>query len=410
MPLNDRVLRNLRPRDRVYRLADAGGLYVEVTPAGGKWWRWKYRAGGKEKRLSFGTYPDVGLKAARGKREAARQQLASGIDPGEARKAGKIAEAGAESFEAIAREWHAKFASGWTPTHSQRILGRFEKDVFPWLGKRPIAEVRAPDLLTVLRRIEGRGTRETAHRVKQNCGQVFRYAVATGRAERDPTGDLRGALPPTRAKHHASIVEPKGVGQLLRAIDGYEGQFVTKCALRLAPLVFVRSGELRKAEWTEIDFENGEWRIPAGRMKMREQHIVPLARQAIAILRELEPLTSRGTPARPDAPRYIFPGANSRERPMSENTILAALRRLGYAKEEMTGHGFRSMASTLLHEQGWNHQAIERQLAHAERNAVSAAYNFAEHLPKRREMMQAWADYLDALKAGAKVIPLFKKA
>ncbi len=409
MPLNDRVLRSFKPKERVYRHADGGGLYVEVTPAGGLWWRWKYRFGGKEKRLSFGVYPDTSLKAARQQREAARQKLAAGIDPGEARKAGKLAQAGAESFEAIAREWHAKFTPTWEASGADRIIRRFERDVFPWLGKRPIAELRAPELLAVLRRIESRGIQETAHRVKQNCGQVFRYAVATGRAERDPTGDLRGALPPTKSKHHASIVEPKGVGQLLRAIDGYEGHFVTKCALRLAPLVFVRPGELRKAEWSEIDLDKAEWRIPAKRMKMREQHIVPLSRQAVAILRELEPLTNRGIDAKPDAPRYLFPGARSRERPMSENAVLAALRRMGYTKEEMTGHGFRSVASTLLHEQGWNHQAIERQLAHAERNAVSAAYNFAEHLPERRRMMQAWADYLDGLKAGAKVIPLFKK-
>ena len=254
------------------------------------------------------------------------------------------------------------------------------------------------------------GALETTHRAIQNCGQVFRYAVATGRAERDPTGDLRGALPPPKEKHHASILEPKRIAELLRAMDSYQGYYVTKSALRLAPLVFVRPGELRKAQWPEIDLEKAEWKIPGERMKMREQHIVPLSRQAIEILSELEPLTNREIVARPNAPRYVFPSARTHERPMSENAILAALRRMGYTKEEMTGHGFRSMASTLLHEQGWNHQVIERQLAHAERNAVSAAYNFAEHLPERRKMMQAWADYLDVLKAGAEVIPLFKKA
>jgi integrase len=242
----------------------------------------------------------------------------------------------------------------------------------------------------------------------QNCGQVFRYAVATGRAERDPTGDLRGALPPPKEKHHASIIEPRRVAELLRAIDSYQGFFATKCALRLAPLVFVRPGELRKAQWPEFNLDKEEWRIPAERMKMREQHIVPLCRQAVEILRELEPLTNHPMPSGPNAPCYVFPSARTRERPMSNNAILAALRRMGYTKEEMTGHGFRSMASTLLHEQGWNHQVIERQLAHAERNAVSAAYNFAEHLPERRRMMQAWADYLDGLKTGANVIPLFK--
>ena len=410
MPLTDTAIRSVKPKEKNFKLFDSGGLYLEINPAGGKWWRWKYRVGGREKRLSLGVYPDVSLKAAREKRDAARRQLATGIDPGHARKAEKLARAGAESFETIAREWHAKFSPGWVVSHGDRILRRLEKDLFPWLGKRPMLEIKAPELLAVLRRIESRGAQETAHRAMQNCGQVFRYAVATGRAERDPTGDLRGALPPPKEKHHASIIEPKRIGALLRAIDGYEGFFATICALRLAPLVFVRPGELRKAQWSEIDLEKGEWRIPGERMKMREQHIVPLSHQAIEILRELEPLTKREIPAKPDAPRYVFPSARSLERPMSENAILAALRRMGYTKEEMTGHGFRSMASTLLHEQGWNHQVIERQLAHAERNAVSAAYNFAEHLPERRKMMQAWADYLDALKAGAEVIPLFRRA
>jgi integrase len=409
MPLTNVRIRSAKPKDKISKIFDSGGLYLEVSVAGGKYWRWKYRFGGKEKRLAFGVYPDVSLKAARGKRDDAREQLAAGIDPGEARKAKKIAQAGAESFEAVAREWHAKFSPGWVASHGDRILRRLEKDLFPWLGKRPIAEIKAPELLAVLRRIESRGAQETAHRAMQNCGQIFRYAVATGRAERDPIGDLLGALPPPKEKHHASIIEPKRVAELLRAIDSYQGFFATKCALRLAPLVFVRPGELRKAQWLEVDLEKAEWRIPAERMKMREQHIVPLSRQAVEILRELEPLTNRGIPAKPNAPRYVFPGAQSRERPMSENAILAALRRMGYTKAEMTGHGFRSMASTLLHEQGWNHQVIERQLAHAERNAVSAAYNFAEHLLERRKMMQAWADYLDGLKGGAEVIPLFQR-
>lgn len=306
------------------------------------------------------------------------------------------------------REWHAKFSPGWVASHGDRILRRLEKDVFPWLGRRPIAEIKAPELLAVLRRIESRGALETTHRAMQNCGQVFRYAVATGRAERDPTGDLRGALPPPKEKHHASIIDPNRIAELLRAIDAYQGFFTSRCALRLAPLVFVRPGELRRAQWSEIVLEKAEWPIPGERMKMREQHIVPLSRQAVEILRELEPLTNREIVARPNAPRYVFPSARTRERPMSENAILAALRRMGYTKDEMTGHGFRSMASTLLHEQGWSHHAIERQLAHAERNAVSAAYNFAEHLPERRKMMQAWADYLDGLKTGAEVVSRFK--
>jgi len=410
MPLTDVAIRSAKPQAKVFKLFDSGGLHLLITPTGGKWWRWKYRFGGKEKGLSFGIYPDVTLKMAREKRDNARQQLGAGIDPGEARKAVKVAQAGTKSFEAIAREWHAKFSPGWVANHGDRILRRQERDIFPWIGKRPFAEIKASELLTVLRRIESRGALETAHRAMQNCGQVFRYAVATGRAERDPTDDLRGALPPPKEKDHASIIDPKRIAELLRAIDPYQGYFATKCALRLAPLVFVRPGELRKAQWPEIDLDKGEWRIPAERMKMREPHIVPLSRQAVDILRELEPLTNRPIPSRPNAPRYVFPSARTRERPMSENAILAALRRMGYTKEEMTGHGFRSMASTLLHEQGWNHQVIERQLAHAERNAVSAAYNFAEHLPERRKMMQAWADYLDALKSGVEVIPILRRA
>ena len=403
MPLTDVVVRAATSQSRTRKLFDGRGLYLEISPSGGRWWRWKYRVGGKEKRLSLGVYPDVSLKAARARREAVRQQLAADIDPGQARKAQKLALTGADSFEAVAREWHAKFSAGWVPRHGGRILRRLEHDLFPWLGQRPLADIRAPELLGVLRRIESRGAVETAHRAMQNCGQVFRYAIATGRAERDPTGDLRGALPPPTERHFASIIEPKRIGALLRAIDTYEGFFVTKCALRFAPLVFVRPGELRRAAWPEIDLAAAEWRIPAERMKMRTPHIVPLARQAVDVLRELEPLTNRVSAMTLDAPRFVFPSARSAARPMSENAVLAALRRMGYTKEEMTGHGFRSMASTLLHERGWNHQVIERQLAHAERNAVSAAYNFAEHLPERRKMMQAWADYLDTLKGASDV-------
>ncbi len=410
MALTDSAVRAAKPHAKARKLFDGGGLYLELSPAGGKWWRWKYRFGGKEKRLSLGVYPGITLKSARERRDAIRQQLVAGIDPGQARKARNLAVAGADSFEAIAREWHAKFSSRWVVGHSDRILRRFERDLFPWLGQRPVAAIRAPELLSVLRRIESRGAVETAHRAMQNCGQVFRYAIATGRADRDPTGDIRGALPPPRERHHAAIIEPIRIGELLRAIDAYEGFFVTKCALRLAPLVFVRPGELRRAQWREIELDKAEWRIPAERMKMREPHIVPLSRQAVDVLRELEPLTNRVSSIKPDAPSFVFPSARSAERPMSENAVLAALRRMGYTKDEMTGHGFRSMASTSLHEQGWNHQVIERQLAHAERNAVTAAYNYAEHIPERRKMMQAWADYLDALKDGADVIPFGRRA
>lgn len=371
-----------------------------VTPAGGKWWRLKYRFDRKEKLLSLGTYPDTSLAMAREKRDAARRLLAGGIDPSAHRQSAKASRGDANSFETVAREWFGKFSPRWVPSHADKIIRRLERDIFPWIGSEPVGEITAPKLLTTMRRIEHRGAVETAHRALQNCGQVFRYAVATGRADRDPSGDLRGALPPAATRHHASITDAKAIGQLLRDIRAYEGAFVTRCALLLAPLVFVRPGELRKAEWAEVDLEAAEWRIPAARMKSRAIHIVPLSTQAVAGLRELHALTGHGIG------KYLFPGARSVKRPMSENTVNAALRRLGYDKDTMTGHGFRSMASTILNEQGWNGDAIERQLAHAERNGVRAAYNYAEHLPERRKMMQAWADHLDALERGAKVIKL----
>ncbi len=404
MALTATSIKNARAVDKPLKLFDGGGLYLLVNPNGSRWWRFKYRYLGKEKLLSFGTYPDISLKDARDRRDEARKQLAADIDPGEHRKAMKttLAVRGENSFEIVAREWFAKYSPNWAASHSDKIIRRLERDIFPWLGGRPIAEITAPDLLATLRRIESRGAIETAHRAQQNCSQVFRYAVATGRAERDPTTDLRGALTPVKERHHASITDPKRVGELMRAIDGYRGSFITKSALRLAPLVFVRPGELRKAEWVEFDLDGAEWRIPATRMKAHEQHIVPLSKQAVAILQELHGLTGEK--------QHVFPGVRTNGRAMSENTVNAALRRLGYAKDEMTGHGFRSMASTLLNEQGWHRDAIERQLAHAERNNVRAAYNFAEHLPERRKMMLAWADYLDSLKAGAKVLPLKRVA
>ncbi len=301
------------------------------------------------------------------------------------------------TFEAVAREWFAKYAPTWAPTHADKILRRLERDVFPWLGHRPAGAIEAPEILDVLRRVEARGALETAHRVQQNIGQAMRYAIATGRATRNPAADLKGALPPATPRHHPSVTDPKAVAALLRALESYSGTLPVRCALRLAPLVFVRPGELRRAEWTEFDFDAAEWRIPKERMKARAPHVVPLPHQAIAIMQELRPLTGSG--------RYVFPSTRSAQRPMSENTVNGALRRLGYSKDEMTGHGFRSIASTTLNEQGWHPDAIERQLAHAERNAVRGAYNYAEHLPERRRMMQAWADYLDALKFSADVLP-----
>ena len=397
MPLSDIKIKSLKPgikpdgstTSKTYKVTDERGLYIEVTPKGGKRWRFKYRFEGKEKLLSVGIYPDISLKAARARREELRTQVAEGIDPSDVRKAEKISQAGMESFEFVAREWHSKHKHNWSERHLTRTLARLEKNVFPWLGKKNINEIKASELLAVLRRIENRGALETAHRTNQVCGQIFRYAIATGRAERDIAADLKGALPPAKVNHHASVTEPEKIGELIRAIHQYSGHFTTACALKLAPLVFVRPGELRNAEWAEFDLTKAEWRIPARKMKMKTVHVVPLSKQAITVLNELKPLTGSG--------KYLFPSNRTRTRPMSNNTINAALRRLGYSKDEMTGHGFRSMASTILNEQGWNRDAIERQLAHSERDGVRAAYNYAEYLSERMEMMQHWANYLDDL-------------
>ncbi|MHB0973339.1 MAG: tyrosine-type recombinase/integrase [Thiobacillus sp.] len=402
MALSDVAIRTAKPGTKPVRMFDGGGLYLEVTPSGGKLWRLKYRFGGKEKLLSLGKYPDVGLKDARERRDEARKLLANEVDPGENRKQQKAAKAerAANSFEAVAREWIAKNTPTWAPTHTSKIVRRLEMYVFPWLGGRPIAEITAPELLAMARRIEGKGALETAHRALQNCGQVFRYAVATGRAERDPTGDLRGALQPVKSSHMAAITEPRKVAELLRTLDGYEGTLIVRCALQLAPLVFVRPGELRTAQWADIDLDAAEWRFTAS--KTGTAHIVPLSRQAVAILLEAQALTGDG--------RYVFPSARTGERPMSDNAILAAMRRLGIAKDEMSGHGFRAMARTILDEVlGFRPDLIEHQLAHAVRDPNGRAYNRTAHLPERRKMMQAWADYLDKLKAGADVIPLHGK-
>jgi len=397
-------IKSAKPKEKPYKMADEKGLYLLVNPNGSKLWKFKYRFSGVEKKLSFGAFSDVSLAAAREARDEARRQLANTIDPGILKNSIKRSKIMAEenSFEAVAREWHAKFTPKWSKSHGERILIRLEQNIFPWIGKRPIDEVNAPDILSALRRIENRGAVETAHRVSQICGQVFRYAIVIGKAERNPAADLRGALAPVKQKHHASITDTVEIGKLLCAINDYHGHFVTKCALQLAPLFFVRPGELRHAEWTEFDFEKAEWRIPAEKMKMKEQHIVPLCMQAIEIIHELHAYTGTG--------KYLFPSLRSVTRPMSENTVLAALRRLGYTSSEMTGHGFRSMASTLLNENGWNRDAIERQLTHAERNNIRAAYNYAEYLPERRTMMQWWADYLEKLLEQNNVISLFKSS
>ncbi|ERJ39038.1 Integrase [Burkholderia sp. AU4i] len=399
MALTDVTIKNAKPGEKPIRLFDGGGLYLEIAPAGGKWWRLKYRFDGREKRISLGVYPDVGLKDARERRDAARKQLANGVDPGDAKKARKAAseERAANSFELVAREWFARYAPGWASSHADKIIQRLERDMFPWIGGRPIAEITAPELLSLLRRIEGRGAKDTAHRALQNCGQIFRYAVATGRAERDPSGDLRGALAPLKHEHYAAITDPVKAGELLRAIDGFKGTFVVKCALQLAPLLFVRPGELRKAEWSGFDLDKAEWRYTVS--KTGTEQLVPLATQAVALLRELRDLTGQR--------QHVFPGRDPRK-PMSEAAINAALRRMGYdTKTEITGHGFRAMARTILHEElHVRPEVIEHQLAHRVPDTLGTAYNRTKFLKERRMMMQQWADYLDRVKQGAQVIPL----
>ena len=400
MKLTDTRIRTAKPREKPYKLFDGGGLYLMVTPSGGRWWRLKYRHGGKEKLLAIGTYPEVSLREAREARDDARKLLVRGADPSERKQAAKVIQS--DTLRAIAEEWLGIQSAKLAQVTLEKARWMLREFIYPKLGEKLITEIKAPDLLAVLRPVEHKGMHETATRAKQRVGQIFRYAIATGRAERDITADLRGALAPVITQNRAAITEPARAGELLRAIEGYQGDPATCAALKLAPLVFVRPGELRGAEWRELDLEAAEWRIPAERMKMGEQHIVPLARQALEILRGLHPLSGNG--------RLVFPSLRSRERPMSENTLNAAQRRLGFAKEEMTSHGFRAMASTLLNEQGFAPDVIELQLAHAERNKVRAAYNRAQRLAERRKMMQAWADYLEGLKAGGKVVSIRRKA
>lgn len=389
--LTDVKVRTAKSQEKAYKLSDEKGLFLYITQNGSKYWRFKYRYLGKEKLLALGVYPDVSLALARERRDDARKLLASDIDPGEHRKVMKSASSdrAANSFELVAREWFAKHSSNWVASHADKIIRRLERDVFPWLGAKPIAEITASDLLAIIRRIEGRGAIETAHRALNNCGRVFRYAIATGRAVRDPSQDLKGALPPVKNTHFAAQTDPQKFAQLLRAIEGYEGTLIVRCALRLAPLLFVRPGELRHAEWSSIDFEKAEWRYLV--TKTDTLHVVPLATQALAIFKELHPLTGSG--------RYVFPGARSTQRPMSENAILVALRLLGISKEEVSGHGFRATARTLLDEVlGVRPDFIEHQLAHAVRDPNGRAYNRTAYLPERKKMMQDWADYLDSIK------------
>jgi integrase len=400
LELTELAIRAAKPKDQPYKLRDGGGLFLLVRSDGALYWRFRYRYEGREKLISLGVYPHVSLKAARARRDEARLTLTNGIDPVAKRRAERVAQA--DSFEAIAQEWISKRPDV-DPGTVKRDYDRLRKFIYPYLGKRPIASIEAPELLDALRKIEARGRHETAHRTKSVCGRVFRYAIATGRAKRDVSADLRGALTPPPNNNLAAITEPAKVGELLRAIDCYGGHDYTALALKLLPLVFTRPGELRAARWIEINFREAEWRIPAERMKKRREHIVPLSRQALAVLRELHPLTGNRA--------FLFPSLLApNERPMSNNTMNTALRRMGYSREEMTSHGFRSVASTLLNEQGFSPDVIELQLGHAERNQVRAVYNRSLRLAERRKMMQVWADYLDGLRSGKRRGSMRKRA
>jgi integrase len=404
MSLSDKSVSNAKPAVKPYRLFDGGGLYLEVATNAGKYWRVKYRFGGKEKCLAVGSYPTVTLKGARSRCAEARRLLSEGIDPGEHKKLARAArvDAAGNGFGAIATEWLAQQKPTWASSHWTKIDAMLRRDLFPWLGSRPISAITPPELLAALRRIEARGAVDTTKRARIVAGQVFRYAVATGRAERDPTPDLRGAIAPTVKQHLAAITDPKEAGKLLLAIDHYVGTPVVRAALRLAPLTFVRPGELRSARWRDFDLDRGEWQIPAERMKTRRPHLVPLSTQAVDILRDLHPLTGNF--------EFVFPSHRSPKRPMSENAVLVALRAMGYTKDLMTGHGFRAMARTILDEVlNYRVDLIEHQLAHAVRDANGRAYNRTAHLDARKKMMQGWSDYLDELRtnaAGLNVVPI----
>ena len=402
--LSDVRVRNAKSGERPIKLSDAGGLHLLVQPHGSKLWRMAYRFDGKQRTLALGMYPIVTLQEAREQRDGAKRLLAKGIDPSAQRRLDKQTAATGDTFRSVADEVLEKLEKEGRAPRTLEKLHWLLDFAYPSIGELRIAEITAPELLSVLRKVEARGRYETARRLRSTCGMVFRYAIATGRAERDPSADLRGALTAPRVKHRSAIVDPTAIGALLRAIEGFDGQPTTKAALHLAPLVFVRPGELRYAEWVEINFAAGEWRISAAKMKMRRVHRVPLSRQALGIIRELQAISGGG--------RWLFPSIRSVTRPISENTLNAALRRLGYGPEQMTTHGFRAMASTRLNEIGrWNPDAIERQLAHQEADDVRRAYiHAAEYWPERVKMMQAWADYLDELRDGGKVLPLARRA
>jgi len=403
MLLTDSKIKNSKPTEKAFKLPDGKGLFLLVHPNGSKYWRLRYSFGRKEKLLSLGLYPDISLAEARNKQYEARRQIANGIDPSVLKKASKqAAKTMAEnSFEAVAREWYAKYSPRWALSHSQKTIRRLERDIFPWLGSRPIAEITPPEVLATLRRTESR-TLDTAHRARHSCNQVFKYAIATGRAENNPAIVLQGAMPPVKTKHFPTILEPSRIGELLRAIEGYSGNFIVKSALRLLPLLFVRPIELRTMEWAEIDFEKAEWRIKAEKMKGRVEHLVPLSSQAIAILQEIQPVTGSN--------QYVFSGVVSKSRFISENTINHALRRIGFVRTELTGHSFRSMARTLLEETlGYRSVVIELQLAHAMKGPLGATYNRSTFLQERKRMMQKWSDYLNELKTLGTILPFTRR-
>lgn len=400
MALTDTFIKQAKPtKPAGDKHSDGGGMYLLVKEAG-KYWRLDYRFLGKRKTLALGVYPAVSLAAARRRRDDAREQLAQGIDPNQAKRVDRHAKTAAadQTFEAVANQWLVKIGPSRSASTQDKVKGWLDNNVFPYIGKMPIADIKPRDVLMAVQKMEARGAVESAHRVKQVCGQIFRFAVALDLVERDITADLRGALTSAVKGNFAAITEPKEVGPLLRAIYDYNGHPAAVAALKLSPMLFVRPGELRAAEWVEIDLEVAEWRIPGVKMKMGVDHLVPLSTQAVAILRELHPITGHG--------QYVFPSLRSKAC-MSENTVNAALRYMGYSKEVMTGHGFRAMARTILDEVlGERVDLIEHQLAHTVRDALGRAYNRTSHLPARREMMQRWADYLDKLRAGADVIPL----
>lgn len=392
MPLNALTVQSAKPKDKSYKLSDGKGLYLEISPSGGKWWRYKYRFDGKEKRISLGTYPDISLAKARDNHIAARKLLAEGIDPSEDRKSKKaIKKINAEnSFEQVARAWWESHMQNKAASHKDKVIRRFELYLFPWIGNKPISDITSPQILEVIRRIEKLNIAETAHRTLQTAGQVFRYAVQNGYALRDVTVDLKGAIPPTTTKHMAAFTEPKQIAELLRAIDGFKGTLTVQCALKLSPLVFVRPSELRQARWKDIDLDAGQWCYLVS--KTKTDHLVPLSTQAVEILRTIQPLSGHG--------EYVFQGGHSPLRPMSEAAINAALKRMGYdTQSEITGHGFRAMARTILHERlNIDPHIIEHQLAHKVPDSLGAAYNRTKFIDQRKIMMQSWADYLDALK------------